>query len=338
MSVPIAVWIAAGLGAAGIKMYMDLRDVKQIVENAQARYEDEKFNYYQTQKALLPLLLLSGNLKLEIWQSFERMADALEQINNLPRQLKYMNFESFRMGKPERDSLRDTAKVVTAILNSGLADVGSGVLTGLALYGATMTHKLDESDITNLPGFPQCEKGSTILEALSTHKIKVPAAGNVAEASVLNAILAVPAVIQDFGVDKLSNSDKKAAMKLKDKIDKHSMDLADVVSKMQRIHITVERLLNYVQNLNDEYLVQMEKVEQALLEKNDYEKFTSEEKTAVVYAAFLVKTIKSMTRIDILLKRGNLYVFNTMDIREAIEQARKLFPEEETPQLPPQKA
>ena len=104
MSVPIAVWIAAGLGAAGIKLYMDMRDVKQIVENSQARYEDEKYNYYQTQKALLPLLLLAGNLKLEMWQSFERIADALEQIDNLPRQFKYMTFETFRMGKPERDS------------------------------------------------------------------------------------------------------------------------------------------------------------------------------------------------------------------------------------------
>ena len=329
MSVPIAVWIAAGLGAAGIKLYMDMRDVKQIVENSQARYEDEKYNYYQTQKALLPLLLLAGNLKLEIWESFERMADALEQIDNLPRQLKYMNFETFRMGKPEREALRDTAKVVNAILKGGMADVGSGVLTALALYGATMTHKFDEDEVSNLPGFPQCDKGTTILEALSTHKIKVPAAGNVAEASVLNAILDVPAVIQDFGVDKLSKNDKNAAMKLKDKIDKHSMQLADVVGKMQRIHITIERLLNYVQKLNDDYLVQMEKVEQTLLEKKDYEKFTADEKTALVYAAFLVKTLKAMTRIDILLKRGNLYVFNTMDIREVIDQAKVLFPEED---------
>ena len=329
MSVPIAVWVAAGLGAAGIKLYMDMRDVKQIVENSQARYEDEKYNYYQTQKALLPLLLLAGNLKLEIWQSFERMADALEQIDNLPRQFKYMNFETFRMGKPEREALRDTAKVVNAILKGGMADVGSGVLTALALYGATMTHKFDEDEVSNLPGFPQCDKGTTILEALSTHKIKVPAAGNVAEASVLNAILDVPAVIQDFGVDKLSKNDKNAAMKLKDKIDKHSMQLADVVGKMQRIHITIERLLNYVQKLNDDYLVQMEKVEQTLLEKKDYEKFTADEKTALVYAAFLVKTLKAMTRIDILLKRGNLYVFNTMDIREVIDQAKVLFPEED---------
>ena len=167
------------------------------------------------------------------------------------------------------------------------------------------------------------------MEALSTHQIKVPAAGNVAETSVLNAILDVPAVIQDFGIDKLSKNDKDAAMKLKDKIDKHSMELADVVGKMQRILITVERLLNYIQKLNDDYLVQMDKVEQALLEKKDYEKFTSEEKTALVYGAFLVKTLKAMTRIDVLLKRGNLYVFNTMDIREVIDKAKLLFPEEE---------
>ena len=73
----------------------------------------------------------------------------------------------------------------------------------------------------------------------------------------------------------------------------------------------------------------MEKVEQTLLEKKDYEKFTADEKTALVYAAFLVKTLKAMTRIDILLKRGNLYVFNTMDIREVIDQAKVLFPEED---------
>jgi hypothetical protein len=91
----------------------------------------------------------------------------------------------------------------------------------------------------------------------------------------------------------------------------------------------VERLQKLYPKTNDDYLSQMDKVEQVLLEKKDYEKFTSEEKTAVVYAAFLVKTLKAMTRIDILLKRGNLYVFNTMDIREVIDQAKILFPEEE---------
>jgi hypothetical protein len=329
MSVPIAVWIAAGLGAAGIKIYMDMRDVKQIVENAQARYEDEKYNYYQTQKSLLPLLLLAGNLKLEVWQSFDRLAVALDSVENLPRQLKYMNYEAFRMGKPERESLHETAKVVTALIAGGAAEVGSGVLTGLALYSGTMTHKLEADDINMFPGFPQCEKGSTILEALSTHRIKVPPAGKVAEASVLNAILDVPAVVQDFGVDKITNKDKKGAMKLKDKIDKHSMELADVVGKMQRIHITMERLLNYMQRYKDEYLSAIEKLEEILATKKDYEKFTPEERTTLVYAAFLSKSMKTMSRIDILLKRGNLYVFNTMDIREAVDLARTLFPEDD---------
>ena len=107
------------------------------------------------------------------------------------------------------------------------------------------------------------------------------------------------------------------------------MELADVVGKMQRIHITMERLLNYMQRYKDEYLSAIEKLEEILATKKDYEKFTPEERTTLVYAAFLSKSMKTMSRIDILLKRGNLYVFNTMDIREAVDLARTLFPEDD---------
>lgn len=331
MALPIAVWIAAGLGAAGIKMYMDMRNVKQIVENAVARYDDEKYNYYQTQKALLPLLMLAGNLKLDIWQSFERLAISLDQVENLPRKMKYLNYEEFRMGKPERDALQETAKVVEAILQGGMADVGSGVLTGLSLYSGTMTQKMDQNEISSLPGFPQSDQGSTILEALSTHKIKEPAKGQTAEAAVLNTILGVPKIIQGFPVNELSEGDKKAAMQLKDEIDKSSMELADVVGKMQRIHITMERLLGCFEKLNDEYMLQIGKLEELVKDKKDYEKYSSSEKTNLVYTSFLVKTMKSITRIDVLLKRGNLYVFNTMDLRESMDQVIKLFPETDLP-------
>lgn len=329
MAVPIAVWIAAGLGAAGIKLYMDRRDVKQIVENAQARYEDEKYNYYQTQQSLMPLLIYSGKMKLDIWLSFKRVAEALEGVEHLPRQIKYLNFEVFRVGKPERDMLRETARIVAKIEENGVAEVGTGVLTGLALYGGTMTQKMEEFEITKFPGFPQCEEGSTILEALSTHKIDIPAAGNVAEAAVLNAILDIPTVVQDFGIAKLSKKDKEATMNLKDKIDKYSIELADVVGKMQRVQLTLERVTGYMDRLYKEYKINILKLEQLTAEKKDFDKYTLEEKTLVTYTAYLVRVLKGITKIDILLKRGNIYVFNTMDIRNCTDITRKLFPEEE---------
>ena len=329
MAVPIAVWIAAGLGAAGIKLYMDRRDVKQIVENAQARYEDEKYNYYQTQQSLMPLLIYSGKMKLDIWLSFKRAADALEKVDHLPRQIKHANFEAFRVGKPERDMLRETARIVTKIEENGVAEVGTGVLTGLALYGGTLTQKMEAFEITRFPGFPQCEDGSSILEALSTHKIDIPAAGNVAEAAVLNAILDIPAVVQDFGVAKLAKKDKEATMKMKDKIDKHSIELADVVGKMQRVQLTLERVTGYMDRLYKEYKSNILKLERLVSEKKDFDKYTYEEKMSVVYTAYLVRVLKGISRIDILLKRGNIYVFNTMDIRDCTDITRKLFPEEE---------
>ena len=81
--------------------------------------------------------------------------------------------------------------------------------------------------------------------------------------------------------------------------------------------------------LNDEYLLQIVKLEELVKNKKDYEKYSSEEKTNLVYTCFLAKTMKSITKIDVLLKRGNLYVFNTMDLRESMDQVRKLFPEDD---------
>lgn len=331
MAVPIAVWIAAGLGAAGIKLYMDMRNVGQIVENSEARYEEEKYNFYQTQQLLLPLLLRTGNLKLEIWQNLARYAVCIDNIEHLPRQVKYKKFEGFRVGKPERVALKETAAVSEAIINSGLAQAGSGVLTGLALYSGTMTQKLGENDITSFPGFPPCEQGSSILEALSTHKVDTLPGGNSPELAVLNAILAVPSVIQDFGVAKLPKNDKEAAARLKDKIDKHSMELADVVGKMQRITVMMTRVSLYTERTYNEYLTSVKKLEKLVQTKSDYNAFTDAEKELLVYTGFLVRALKKLTRIDILLKRGNMYVFNTIDIRDALDLAGKLFPDEELP-------
>ncbi|HIU64928.1 MAG TPA: hypothetical protein IAB06_07850 [Candidatus Avacidaminococcus intestinavium] len=329
MAVPIAVWIAAGLGAAGIKIYMDRRDVSQIVENSQARYEEEKYNYYQVQQSLMPLLMFNGRLKLEIWESFKRLVMVLEQIENLPRQVKYMTFTPFRVGKPERNALKENAKIVENILARGIAEMGTGILTGLALYGGTLTQKMEQCEINKFPGFPECEEGTSILEALSTHKIDIPPAGNVAEAAVLNAILDIPAVVQDFGVAALDKKDKKAAIALKDNIDQHSIELADVVGKMQRVQLTLERITGYMNKLFKEYKKEIPKLEELVKTKKDYEQYTSEEKTLLVYTAFLVNVLKGITRIDILLKRGNLYVLNTLDIRDCTEVTKKLFPDEE---------
>ncbi|MEG1726845.1 MAG: hypothetical protein RR321_02890 [Acidaminococcaceae bacterium] len=327
MGVPMAVWIAAGLGAAGIKIYREMRNVKQIIENAEARYDDEKYAFYQAQKKIMPATIALGKLKVESWVSLGRLATILLKMEHLPRQMTYLSFEHFRMGKPEGEILKEKAQLVQAVINQELAVEGTGIFTALCLYGATMTQKLDKQELNQLPGFPRCEQGSTILEALVASKFKIKPAGMVAEAAIINSLLNVPNLITDFGVTELDEKDKTKAMEIKDKIDYRSMELADAVGRIRRVHAVIERLVTGLQKLQTEYLVQIANLEALTANKVDFEKYDAKEQTLFVYTCFLVKTLRSVTRTDLLLKRGSFNVLNTIDIRNSIELIRAVFPE-----------
>ncbi|MEG0830865.1 MAG: hypothetical protein RSF75_00775, partial [Acidaminococcaceae bacterium] len=134
MSVPMAVWIAAGLGAAGIKIYRDMRNVKQIIENAEARYDDEKYAFYQAQKKIMPAAFTLGELKIASWVSFDRLATIIAKMDHVPKQMTYFSFENFRLGKPEGETLKEAARVVQAIIDQELVVQGTGICTALCLY------------------------------------------------------------------------------------------------------------------------------------------------------------------------------------------------------------
>lgn len=327
MALPIALWVAAGLGAAGLKFYRDLKDVKKILKNAVARYDDEKYNFYQTQKELLPLVLLTGRFKLELWNEFGHFVDEVMKMENPPTRLKYKDFEDFHFGKPEWRALKKQTVIVNKLVDNGLTDLGTGLLTGLAFYGGTLTTKVDE-DVKELPGFPVCEAGSTMLEALSTHTISIESTGNIEECAVLNSILSVPNLVPEFDIDSIKDDEKDKAMDLKDEIDQSSLDLADAVARMARTHLKFEILMEYFEKVKEEYEVGALKIFKILKTKKDFNKFTAEEQELFLYTAYLVKVARKLMKTDVLLKRGNINVLNTLELREIGDVIRKMYPEE----------
>lgn len=327
MALPIALWVAAGLGAAGLKLYRDMKDVKRILKNAVARYDDEKYNFYQTQKELLPLVLLTGRFKLELWNEFGKFVDEVVKMENPPTRLKYKEFENFHFSKPEWKALKKQTVIVNKLVNNGLTDLGTGLLTGLAFYGGTLTTVVDD-DFKKLPGFPVCEAGSTMLEALSTHTITVESSGEIEECAVLNAILSVPNLVPKFDIESISDDEKDKAMELKDKIDQNSLDLADAVARMARVHLKFEVLMEYFEKVKEEYEISAKKVLETLKIKKDFNKFTAQEQENFVYTAYLIKVARRLMKTDVLLKRGNINVLNTLELREIGDVIRKLYPEE----------
>ena len=48
MPIPLALWAAAGIGAAGMKLYMNLNSPETVVRNATERYNEERYKFYKT--------------------------------------------------------------------------------------------------------------------------------------------------------------------------------------------------------------------------------------------------------------------------------------------------
>ena len=47
MPIPLALWAAAGIGAAGMKLYMNLNSPETVVRNATERYNEERYKFYK---------------------------------------------------------------------------------------------------------------------------------------------------------------------------------------------------------------------------------------------------------------------------------------------------
>lgn len=325
MTTSIALLIIVGLIAIGIKLYTSRNSTKQDLETAQDRYENAKYNFYQTQQALLPLLIENGKMKLEIWREFQRAADALETVEYLPHQIKYQNFELFRVGKPELEVLRETAKTVVQLEGNGIAEIGSGIFTGLALYGGAISQKANSFELANFPNFPQYEEGYSILETLSTRKIIIPADSIVAESAILNSILETPTVLQDSNNDNLSLKDKDETKKTIAAVNKQATELIEAADVIQRVQQALSNITEPMQSLYDKYEVNIEKLERLVTAKKDFDSYTPEEQNILIYTAYLVRVLKGLTRTNLLLKRGNLYIFNTAEIKEYTDITRKLF-------------
>ena len=67
MPIPLVVWAAAGIGAAGLKLYKSATSSENMVKNAIERYNEERFKFYKVLEQLTPEVEELGRLKLHIW-------------------------------------------------------------------------------------------------------------------------------------------------------------------------------------------------------------------------------------------------------------------------------
>ena len=330
---PGAVIAVAGLAVAGFKLYTALSNTAQIVRSSLERYNDEKIRYYTVNKQVLETVIDYGKFKLEIWNEFGTLAQLYSRMTNPPGLISYKGMESVHAGRPQMDDIRNMTASLSALHEQQWDVLGTGLLTSLAIYGKTMTQKVEKDKVLHIEGFPDTEEGDSMLDTMGT----VPSPhhsdnGLIEEGAVLNEILGVPVVLDtDALYDELSTKPiteltKEEAFALKDQIDWRSLKLADAVGRIRRLGDTVESIRSDVERLREVCRSKMENVGLLVQRTPDYNEFTLADKQDYQFAVMFQRTMRLLTRLDLVLKRGNMCVLNSMAINDCKRQAAELVP------------
>ena len=291
---PGAVIAVAGLAVAGFKLYTALSNSAQIVRSSLERYNDEKIRYYTVNKQVLETVIDYGKFKLEIWDEFGALVQLFSRMTNPPGLISYKGMESVHTGRPQMDDIRNMTVAIKALHEQQWDVLGTGMLAVPA------PHHSDN--------------------------------GLIEEGAVLNGILGVPVVVDTDALyaelcDKpITELTKDEAFALKDQIDWRSLKLADAVGRIRRLGETVDSVRSDVERLREVCRSKIEGIGLLVQRTPDYNEFSLADKQDYQFAVMLQRTMRLLTRLDLVLKRGNMCVLNAMAINDCKRQAAELVP------------
>ena len=165
---PGAVIAVAGLAVAGFKLYTALSNSAQIVRSSLERYNDEKIRYYTVNKQVLETVIDYGKFKLEIWDEFGALVQLFSRMTNPPGLISYKGMESVHAGRPQMDDIRNMTTAIKALHEQQWDVLGTGMLASLAIYGKTMTQKVEKDQVLHIDGFPDTEEGDSVLDSMGS--------------------------------------------------------------------------------------------------------------------------------------------------------------------------
>lgn len=301
--------IAAVAGAAGVASGVSgakkMKDANDTMKSAQNRHEKNIERLEDHNKMMTQKLDTLGKKELEILKSFERFSKAIEKIQNKP-EFKAYKKESIEIPKYNVEELKKVS-VEAGVLLGSLGEA-AGTAGGFAAVGVSTAVA---SDVT--------------LSALGGGAIAAGGGGMALGSAVLGAAtlgvgLLVGGVI--FNVTGGSLSDKadeawnqmRKAEKEIDKICVYFDELRDVTYKYILSLEKVERSYKY--NLN--------RLENILRVKRDWNYFSDEEKLITENTILLVGLLYNMCKVELVLKSNSedeLNRINKVKVDETIQGA-----------------
>ncbi|MGM9518298.1 MAG: hypothetical protein ACI3X3_06480 [Acidaminococcus sp.] len=322
MPIPLVVWAAAGIGAAGLKLYKSATSAENMVKNAIERYNEERFKFYKVLEQLTPEVENLGHLKLHIWGCYDKVFAILEKIDNLPGHYTYKSHKNLHMLPQDVRKLKRIRHVVERIQEKKLDTEGTGMLTVLALQGGAAS-SYSQSELER-------DEAKLVMEKIMDQPLYTSEVTVLDEMSVLESIMCFPKVLRPgyFSDKDGSKMTKDQAVHFKTDTDTHSLLLADAEARGQRLLEVVVHVRKTMELLKNEQREQIQYLQHLLTTKNDYSLFTLEEKDRLNFLVAIGFVLRELARTDIVLKNGSMAILNRSGLRVPLGKAQDLLPSE----------
>lgn len=322
MPIPLVVWAAAGIGAAGLKLYKSATSAENMVKNAIERYNEERFKFYKVLEQLTPEVENLGHLKLHVWGCYDKVFTILEKIDNLPGHYTYKSHKNLHMLPQDVRKLKRIRQVVERIQNKKLDTEGTGMLTVLALQGGAAS-SYSQSELER-------DEAKLVMERIMDQPLYTSEVTVLDEMSVLESIMCFPKVLRPgyFSDKDGSKMTKDQAVHFKTDTDTQSLLLADAEARGQRLLEVVAHVRKTMELLKNEQREQIQYLQHLLTIRNDYSQFTLEEKDRLNFLVAIGFVLRELARTDIVLKNASMAILNRSGLRVPLSKAQDLLPSE----------
>ena len=322
MPIPLVIWAAAGIGAAGLKLYRSATSAESMVKNAIDRYSEERYKFYKKLDELLPQVEALGELKVRTWTCYDKVFVILETLQNLPGHYTFKSHKNLHILPQDLRRLKKVVKVAQRIRDKGLAKEGTGMLTILALQGGAAS-SYSQTELAR-------DEAKLVMEKMLDQPLYTSEVTALDEMAVLESVMGFPKVLRPgyFANKNGKNMTKDEASRFKEETDAQSLLLADAQARADRLLDVVNHVLKTMETLKLEQHEQIEFFQSLVLTKTDYNEFTLEEKDRLNFVVSLGFVLRELARTDIVMKNGNMSIINRTGLRSPLGKAKDLLPVE----------
>lgn len=262
--------------------------------------------YFENKKAEVTNYLDDlGKKELEIFESFERFSEIMEQIKNRPVFKKYSN-NDFTIPEYNPKDIKEVS-LAAALVLGGVSGAGVGVAGGMAAGGVTtalVTALGVASTGTPIAALSGIAGTNAMLAALGGGAISVGGGGMAAGALLLGGTtLGIGVLAGGFLFEKYTES-------IKEKVEEMLVEVDKTVYEINKICNHLAKLKSAAINFNGALILTNRIYQEHLLKlsmlvfrdgKKDWNFFTEEEKRLTENTVLLVGLLYNLGKIRLLL-------------------------------------